>query len=373
MTNGAPEQVDTLVVGGGQAGLAIGYHLSRAGIPFQIIDANQRTGDSWRMRWDSLRLFTPNRFNSLPGLSIPGDDWGFPTKDEIADYLESYARHFELPIRHGMKVSRLIRQGDRFEATAGGVTIEADNVIVAMASYQVPKAPSFANEIHPKIVQLHIATYKNPGQLRGGDVLVVGLGNSGAEVSKELASGRRVFLSGKPSGVQPFRPERLSGRILMPIVGPVILNRLLSRSTPMGRKFLARMRDKGAPLLRVKPKDLVAAGVQIVGRTTGTSDGYPQLEDGTVLDVANIIWCTGFGPGFDWIDLPVFDESGFVIHDRGVVESVPGLYFVAAKFLRSVLSDTLLAVGTDAEYVVQHLANRQRASRTTAPYLKAQR
>lgn len=363
MTHRAPEQVNTLVIGGGQAGLAAGYHLSRAGVPFLIVDAGDRTGDSWRNRWDSLRLFTPNRFNSLPGLRIPGEDWGFPTKDELADYLESYAAHFEFPIRHGVKVDHLSRENGRFLASAGDMAFEAENVIVAMASYQEPKTPAFAAELDSRIVQLHVDDYKNPTQLQEGDVLVVGVGNSGAEIAKELVQDRRVWLSGEPSAVQPFRPERLSGRILMPFVGRVILNRVLTTSTPMGRKARARMLHKAAPLLRVKPRDLVAAGVQRVGRVTGVADGYPRLEDGTVLDVPNVIWCTGFGPGFSWIDLPVFDEAGDVIHNRGVVDEVPGLYFVALKFLYSVLSDTLLAVGRDAGYVVAHLAGRQQQNK----------
>lgn len=361
MTN--TEKLNTLVIGGGQAGLAVGYYLQQAGVPFLIVDANQRTGDAWRNRWDSLRLFTPNRFNSLPGLTIPGKDWGFPTKDELADYLESYAQHLELPIRHGVRVSHLTREGDRYVATAGDTAFEADNVIVAMASYQDPKTPALATELDSRIVQLHVNDYKNPDQLQDGDVLVVGLGNSGAEIAKELVEDRCVWLSGEPSAVQPFRPEKLSGRILMPFVGPVILNRLLTTSTPMGRKVRKKMFHKAAPLLRVKPKDLVAAGVNRMGRTTGVVDGYPQLEDGTVLDVANVVWCTGFGPGFSWIDLPVFDERGDVVHDRGVVDEVPGLYFVALKFLYSVLSDTLLAIGRDSGYVVDHLVDRQAESK----------
>lgn len=360
MSNGAPERLNTLVIGGGQAGLAVGYLLTQAGVPFLIVDANQRTGDAWRNRWDSLSLFTPNRYNSLPGMTIPGEDWGFPTKDELADYLESYAEHFELPIRHGVRVDHLTQDGHRFLATSGDLSFEADNVVVAMASYQVPKRPSFANDLDSRIVQLHVEGYKNPGQLQDGDVLVVGLGNSGAEIAKELAEDRRVWLSGKPSAVQPFRPEGLSGRILMPFVGSVILNRVLTSSTPMGRRFHSKMRHKAMPLVRVKPKDLVAAGVQRVGRTTGVVDGYPQLEDGTVLKVPNVVWCTGFAPGFSWMDLPVFDEAGDVIHNRGVVDQVPGLYFTSLKFLYSVLSDTLYAIGRDAGYVVEHLVERQR-------------
>lgn len=351
---------DTLVIGGGQAGLATGYHLSQAGIPFCILDASERTGDPWRNRWDSLRLFTPNRFNSLPGMTIPGDDWGFPTKDEVADYLESYAENFELPIRHGVRVDKLTREGDRFVAMAGDSVFEANNLIVAMASYQEPKTPAFADELDSRIVQLHADDYRNRGQLQDGGVLIVGLGNSGAEIAKELIADRPVWLSGEPSAVQPFRPEGLSGRLLMPIVGPVILNGLLTTRTPMGRRLQSKMIDKAAPLLRVKPKDLEAAGVQRVGRTSGVVDGYPQLEDGTVLDVPNVVWCTGFGAGFSWIHLPIFGDDGRVVHDRGVVDEVPGLYFVSLKFQYSALSDTLLAVGRDSGYVVNHLGSRRR-------------
>lgn len=358
MSNEPRESIDTLVIGGGQAGLTVGYHLSQAGVPFQIVDANERTGDSWRHRWDSLRLFTPNRFNSLPGLTIPGEDWGFPTKDQLADYLEDYARHFELPIHHGVRIEHLGRDGDRFIATAGDKVFETRNVIVAMAGYQEPKTPPLAADMDSRIFQVHADDYENPQQLNDGDVLVVGLGNSGAEIAKELVRDRNVWLSGEPTAVQPFRPEKLSGKILMPLVGPVILNRVLTTSTPMGRKFRSKMLHKGAPLLRVKPKDLVSAGVKRVGRTTGVVDGYPQIEDGSVLDVANIVWCTGFGPGFSWIDLPIFDERGMVKHERGVSE-VPGLSFVGLKFQYSVLSDTLVAVGRDAGYVVDDLVARR--------------
>jgi putative flavoprotein involved in K+ transport len=358
MSNGTRESIDTLVIGGGQAGLAVGYHLSRAGVRFQIVDANLRTGDAWRNRWDSLRLFTPNRFNSLPGYPIQGEDWGFPTKDEVADYLESYARHFEFPIQHGVKVDHLSRDGGTFIATAGDKVFEARNVIVAMASYQEAKTPALAAELDSRIFQIHVDDYENPQQLNDGDVLVVGLGNSGAEIAKELVRDRAVWLSGEPTAVQPFRPEKLSGRILMPFVGHVVLNRLLTTSTPMGRRARSKMLHKAMPLMRVKPKDLVAAGVPRVGRTTGVVDGYPQIEDGSVLDVANVVWCTGFGPGFSWIDVPIFDERGDVVHERGVSE-VPGLSFVGLKFQYSVLSDTLLAVGRDAGYVVDHLAARR--------------
>lgn len=355
---GTRETTGTLVIGGGQAGLAVGRELARRDLPFLIVDGNARTGDSWRNRWDSLTLFTPNWANSLPGMPFPGEDWGFPTKDEVADYLESYARSFELPIRHDTRVERLAREEDRFVATAGDTTFVAENVVVAMAAYQRRKVPSLAAELDDGIVQLHVAEYRNPGQLPDGPVLIVGAGNSGAEIAMELVSDHEVLLSGPSTGAQPFRPDRLSGRILMPFFGKVVLTRILSTSTPIGRKVLPKMLHKGAPLLRVKPRDLKRAGVTRVGRAVSVDGGRPVLEDGSRPEVASVLWCTGFDPGLSWLDLPVFDERGDVEHDRGVVDAQPGLYFVALKFQHSILSDALIAVGRDAAHVVGRLHER---------------
>jgi putative flavoprotein involved in K+ transport len=357
--NGHRENIDTLVIGGGQAGLAVGYHLSERDIPFLILDANQRTGDSWRNRWDSLRLFTPNMVISLPGMSHPEPRWGFLTKDQLADFLESYAHQFELPIRHGVRVERLARVGDRFVATAGGAEFVADNVVVAMSSWQKPKVPAFSPELDPAILQLHVGSYKNPSQLPDGDVLVVGAGNSGAEIALELSAGHRVSLSGPSTGATPFRPEGLSGRILMPFVGFVVLHRVLSISTPMGRRARPKMMAKGEPLMRTKPKDLAVAGVEWVPRTIGVENGRPKLEDGRLLDVASVVWCTGFEPGFDWIDLPIFEE-GRVAHERGVMADQPGLFFVGLKYLYAPSSSTLLGVGRDAAYIADRVAEQQR-------------
>lgn len=359
MSHAGRQRIDTLVIGGGQAGLAVGYHLSQRDLPFLIVDANERTGDSWRNRWDSLRLFTPNRFSGLPGKPYPDQSWSFATKDEMADYLEDYARAFELPVRRGVEVERLHRRGERFVATARDMEIEADTVVVAMSSWQVPRIPPFASDLDPRIIQCHVTDYRNPSQLHDGPVLVVGAGNSGAEISKELASnGHEVRLSGPSTGQLPFRPESKVGRIMMPIVGKVFLHRLFATSTPVGRKVRPKFLSKGEPLLRVKARDLAALGVERVGRTIGVADGYPELEDGSVVEVANVVWCTGFEPGFSWIDLPVFDEAGKVIHERGVVGSEPGLFFIGLKLLYAPSSSTLLGIGRDAGYVADRIAER---------------
>jgi len=352
------DYVETLVIGGGQSGLALGYHLSRAGLPFAIVDANGRVGDAWRNRWDSLRLFTPKRLDALPGMPFPGYHWAFPSKDEMADYLESYARHFDIRVETGVSVERLCREGDRFVATAGDRLFEADNVVVAMSSWQKPRIPEFAGKLDPSIVQLHVADYSNPGQLHEGGVLVVGAGNSGAEVANELARTNDVWLSGPDTGNLPFRPESVAARILMPFVGRIIFHRVLTTSTPLGRKVRPKMMSTGEPLIRTKPRDLAENGVERVPRVTGVEQGQPQLEDGRRLDVANVIWCTGFHPGFSWIDLPELDPQQ-PDHHRGIVRSEPGLFFLGLKFLYAVSSEQIHGVGRDAAHIADAIAARR--------------
>jgi putative flavoprotein involved in K+ transport len=356
------ERVETLVIGGGQAGLAMGYQLSRRDLPYKIVDANHRIGDAWRNRWDSFRLFTPNRFNHLPGMPFPGYHWGFPSKNEWADYLESYARRFGLQVETGIRVERLTREGDHFVAIAGDRRFDADNVVVAMSSWQRPRVPDFASELDPRVVQLHVAEYKNPGQLQEGDVLVVGAGNSGAEVAIELARTHKVLLSGPSTGAIPFRPESVAARVLMPFIGRIIFHRVLTTGTPIGRKVRSKMISSGEPLIRVKPKDLAAAGVERVPRVTGVVDGLPQLEDGRSVDATNVVWCTGFQPGFSWIELPVLGPLE-PAHERGIVESEPGLFFIGLKFLYSVSSEQIHGVGRDADRIAGRIAARRRPVR----------
>ncbi|MFP5333591.1 MAG: flavin-containing monooxygenase [Acidimicrobiia bacterium] len=360
--NERSEHVETLVVGGGQAGLAQAYHLAQRDIPYLVVDANERIGDAWRKRWDSLRLFTPARLDGLPGMPFPGYRWSFPTKDEFADYLESYAEALGLNVRTGVRVERLTHDGRRFLATVAGQQIEADNVVVAMSSWQKPRIPEFATEIDPDVVQIHVADYRNPDQLPVGDVLVVGAGNSGAEVAKELARTRHVTLGGPSTGALPVRPEGVLARVLMPFVGRVVFHRVLTTSTPIGRKARPKMIASGEPLIRVKPRDLEALGVERVPRVTGVADGRPQLEDGRKLDVASIVWCSGFRPGFDWIDLPEF-AVGPSAHRRGIVDDPAGLYFLGQKFLYSVSSEQIHGVGRDAAYLADHIA-RSRTDRS---------
>jgi putative flavoprotein involved in K+ transport len=350
------EDVETVIIGGGQAGLAVGYHLRQRGLRFVILEENERVGDVWRKRWDSLRLFTPARYDGLPGMPFPGPPSSFPTKDETADFLEAYARQFQLPIRTGVKVGRLSENGDGFEVSSGEDTLSAESVVVATGAYHHPRIPSFASQLDRGIIQLHSIEYRNRTQLREGGVLVVGAGNSDAEIALDIAGHHPVWLSGRDTGQEPTRAGSFPDRLFTPIMWLGATR--LTVETPIGRKLRDRFLDppRGIPLGRVRRKDIAAAGVERVGRTTGVRDGYPVLEDGRSLEVSNVIWCTGFTPDFSWIDLPLPMHNGLPIHDRGIVDSVPGLYFIGLLFLYSLSSALLGGVGRDAEYIVDDIA-----------------
>jgi putative flavoprotein involved in K+ transport len=359
------ERVETVVIGAGQAGLSVGYHLARRERPFVILEANDRVGDAWRRRWDSLRLFTPARYDGIVGLPFPAPPWSFPTKDAMADYLEGYAARFELPVRTGVRVDRVSRDGDRYVVSAGDRTFEAAHVVVAMANYQEPSVPPFAGALDPATVQLHSGAYRNPAQLRDGPVLVVGAGNSGAEIAMELArAGHATVVAGRDTGHVPFRIDGLAARLLLTrLVLRGVFHHVLTTSTPIGRRARAAALGQGGPLIRVKPRHLAAAGVARAPRVTGARDGRPVLDDGRVLDVANVVWCTGFRPDFAWVDLPVFDDRGRPRHERGVAAGEPGLYFVGLHFLHAMSSTMIHGVGRDAAYVVDAIAARSRVPR----------
>jgi putative flavoprotein involved in K+ transport len=355
------ERVHTVVIGGGQAGLSVGYHLRKQGINFLILDANNRIGNAWRNRWDSLRLFTPARYVELPGMRFPGKAEAFPTKDQVADYLEFYAERFSLPVQCGVKVDRLSKNGSHFLINAGSLQYEAENVVVAMADYQVPKVPAFAQDLDPGILQLHPQSYKNPRQLQEGGVLVVGVGNSGADIAIDVARSHKTWIAGKESGHIPFPIDTWFARYVAFRVIRFLGHHVLTAGTPIGRKRRPELLNRATPLIRVKPKDLVDAGIERVGRVTGAQGGKPLLEDGRTLEVRNVIWCTGYEPGFSWIDLPVFDEEGRPLHERGI-SKVQGLYFVGLHFQYAMSSATLIGIGRDAEYVVNGLRARSRSA-----------
>lgn len=338
------------VIGAGQAGLATGYCLRERGVAFTILADDERVGDTWRNRWDSLELFTPAFYNHLPGLPFPADDPNhLPHKDEMADYLETYAETFDLPVELETRVTRLSRVDGRFDIETDDGERTADQVVVATGAYPAPALPPFADELPEDVFACHSSGYRNPSQLPPGDVLVVGAGNSGTQIATELGnddSHDRVWLAGRDTG---RLPRRILGRDLYRWTGPTLLR--LRRTSLLGRLFYDRFRGGGDPVFDVEHEKMEAAGVDRVGRITAVEAGRPVSADGDRFDVEAVVWCTGFRRDFSWIDLDVFDEAGEPRHDRGVAEDVRGLYFVGLPWLTRLSSSLIGGVGTDAEHV----------------------
>jgi putative flavoprotein involved in K+ transport len=368
------ETFDTVIVGGGQAGLATGYHLRKRGRSFVILDAGERVGDSWRTRWPSLKLYSPAAVDGLPGMKYPARKHSFPTGYEFGDFLEEYAARFELPVQSSVVVDGLDREGEHYVVTAGERRFEAENVVVATGVMQKPLTPDFAADLDPRIRQLHSFEYRTPDQLQPGAVLVVGAAHSGGDIAFEVANaGYRTILSGRHTGQIPLNIEGLSGRLAFPVMR-FLATRVLTLNTPIGRKMRPEIRSHGGPLLRVKMADLEAAGVEReLGRTVGVKDGRPVLEDGRVLDVANIVWCTGFRNDFSWIRVPFeLEADGYPKQWRGAVPSAPGLYFVGMLFLHSFSSMLILGAGRDSERVVRHIASRRTSERASGAEARAE-
>jgi putative flavoprotein involved in K+ transport len=349
------EFVETVIIGGGQAGLALGYYLAQQNREFVILDAHARVGDAWRLRWDSLRLFTPAKYDGLPGLPFPGDRLGFPTKDDVADYIEAYAARFALPVQPGVRVDRVRHERGGYVSSAGERRWESKNVVLATGGSQTPHVPAFAAQLAPTIFQRHAGAYRNPTELPAGPVLVVGAGNSGVEIARELSGTHPTRLAGEPAPEIPIRHGRTAARFAFPAVRFLGLH-VLTRRTPLGRRSLAKLAAHADPLVRTKVKDLVDAGVRLVPRVAGVQGGRPELADGRVCDVSSVIWCTGYRNIFDWVEVPAFDDEGRPRQYRGVARSVPGLYFLGQEYLFAEASSTLPGIGRDAAYLARRIS-----------------
>ena len=352
---------DVVVIGAGQAGLAAGYYLKQHGLDFVILDERTRVGDIWRSRWDSLRMFTPAKYDALPGMKFPLPWHQYPTAQQMADYLEAYVERMSLPVRTGVKVDGLWPSndsGDGFVVTAGDRRFEAAQVVVATGTQDRPRIPDFAGQLDPRINQIHSSEYLRPSQLKDGGVLIIGAGNSGAEIALETSLEHKVILSGSDPGQIPFRIDRWLRRVVTPILW-FTANHVLTLKTPPGRKVGPFVRSgHGGPVVRVKRSDLNAAGVErIYGKTVGVRNGLPLLDDGRVIDMPNVIWCTGFRSDFDWIHLPLAATDEYPEQNRGVVPSVPGLYFIGLPFLYSFSSMLTGGVGRDAEHIARHIVS----------------
>jgi putative flavoprotein involved in K+ transport len=363
------QHIDTLIIGAGQAGLATGYFLAQRGIEFLIVDGADRVGDNWREQWDTLKLYTPAKYDGLPGMPFPADDaWHFPGKDEVGDYLESYALRWDLPVRMSTRVEQLEpAPGGGYLATLGPdavSTIHCDQVVIATGTFgRTPYVPAGAADLDPGIKQLHSSAYRRPSQLPPGPVLVVGASHSGKDVAFDVAPTHETILCGRDPGELKFQIGSRPTRMVYPFL-LLAFKHVLTRRTPMGRKEMDEVRFHGGFSLRVKLADLDARGVtRTESRFAGTRDGRPVLDDGRVVDVASIVWCTGFQQRFDWVKLPIFDERGWPIEYRGVVEQAPRLYFCGLSFQYAFASMILPGVGRDAAYIAEHIATQHALQR----------
>ncbi len=343
----------TVVVGAGQAGLAVGYHLARRRQEFVILDAASSIGAAWRNRWDSLRLFTPAGFTHLPGLAFPAARSELPGKDAVAAYLASYAERFALPVELDTPVRSVRRHGDGFVVVAGARRYRTRNVVLASGAHAAAVVPAFAEQLDPVIVQVHSSSYRRAAQLPAGTVLVVGAGNSGAEISLDLAADRTVHLAGRDVGHVPNLGTWTYS----------VMQRLGAVGAALSQRGL---RGGADPLGRIKPGQLEAAGIRRRPRVDGVRDGVPLLSDASIVDADAIVWCTGSRPDYTWLDLDVLDEHGRLKHTRGVVPGEPGLYAVGLPYQRSSTSHLLGGVGADADYIVDQIC-RDPPRRPRAP------
>jgi putative flavoprotein involved in K+ transport len=347
MHNRTPERREVIVIGGGQAGLAIGYHLAQKRRQFTILDAANAPAAAWRNRWDSLKLFTPVRYDSLPGRPFPGDPDSYPGRDEVVHYLISYARDLELPVELNSRVRSVARLGSRYLVELDDRAYDADQVVVATGPFQVPRTPAIADGLHRDVVHFHSSEYRTPAALPPGPVLVVGGGNTGFQIAAELAASHEVHLS-IGSRQMPL-PQRILGRDLFTFLEAT---GLMART--VDSRIGRRMKNRDT-LIGSRPRTLRRLGVTLRPRATEASGTSVGFEDGTTLDVSSVIWATGFELDHSWIDVPVFDDAGNVVHHRGVTDA-PGLYFLGLPWLHTRGSALLGWVKDDAQHIADRIA-----------------
>lgn len=356
------EKVDAVVIGAGQAGLSSAYELARRDVSHVVLEAGARVGNQWRNRWDSLRLFTPARFDGLPGSKFPAPPDSFPGKDQLADYLEVYGTEHRLPVRTGVKALSLERSGEGYRLETSAGTIAASHVVVA-TGYQGPKVPALAAEIKPEIRQLHASEYKNATQLTG-DVLVVGAGTSGVEIAIEAArAGHATVLAGRGTGAIPPVLYSFKGKFFW-----FYANKIASVRTPIGRRMKPLVLHHGAPLIRVTMGEALAAGVERVARITSVEKGFPVCEGGRRVEPQTIVWCTGFSRDYSWIRFPVTGADGYPNHVGGVADGEKGLYFMGLPFQTRLASGLIGGQGPDATLVAETISARlAQAGRAALP------
>jgi putative flavoprotein involved in K+ transport len=340
--------LDVVVVGGSQAGLAMAWHLAQQGLRFVVLEAGPEVGHVWRSRWDSLKLFTPAQYDALPGMAFPAPADTYPTKDPVADYLQTYAATFDLPVRLSARVTRLSKSDDGFEVQTADQTYRARQVVVATGPFQVPFVPPMAAKLDASVTQVHSADYRNPQALPEGPVLVVGGGNSGFQIAEELAATRTVDLS--IATTYPMLPQRLAGRDLFWWLTRLGLLRVTVTSRP-GRRMSRR-----DFVIGTNRKRLERAGVRFRPRLVDAEGRTVRFADHSLLeDVGVVVWATGYRSDYAWIHLPGVVREGHVVHRRGVTE-VPGLYFLGLSWQHTRGSALLGFVNDDAAYLADRIA-----------------
>lgn len=347
--------IGTVVIGAGQSGLAAAYFLKKNNEKFIILDSGNAVGNSWRERWDSLRLFTPSQYDGLPGFKYPAARGTLPTKEEMADYLSNYANKFSFPVELNTKVMELNKSGGGYELITSNGNIYAKNVIVATGTNPYAYVPEFSSDLNEQIKQIHSSEYKNPQSFPASDTLVVGAGTSGVEIAIELSKSRPTFLSGKPTPHIPDFIFRYFGRLYW-----LFAYFILTIKTPVGRKVKPIITASGSPLISVSINEVKEAGIECLPRLKGVENGLPLLDDGRILEVASIVWATGYKPDFSWIKFDVSDAAGWPKTYRGISKEFQGLYFAGMIFQFGLTSGLVGGVGRDAAYLVNHLHKRSK-------------
>lgn len=341
---------DLIIIGAGQAGLALGYYLLSKPLKYVILDAEGRIGDNWRKRYDSLKLFTPRAYSALPGLTISGDQDGYPSKDEVGDYLEKYGTHFDLPILLNKNVKKVSQTASGFEIVTNKGTYHTKHVVVATGAFQKPFIPPLASELPSTMTQVHSSNYRNSDNIPDGAVLVVGGGNSGAQIAVELARKRKVFLS---LGHKTYPIQaRIGPKSIFYWLDKIrLLNFIMNKPTKirLGKYIFVNQKKiiMGTELTRM----IRDGDVMIKPRLIHYKDGEFLFDYDLTAQAKTVIWATGFRQDFHWITVPeVIDKTGQPIHTRGVT-NVPGFYFLGLPGLYSLGSAHLGWVKEDAEYI----------------------
>jgi putative flavoprotein involved in K+ transport len=343
-----PERVNTVVIGGGQAGLAVGYYLAQVGKPFVILEAGDDVGWSWRARWDSLKLVTPSQYSGLPGLPFTSAADTYPAKDEVARYLHLYAERFHLPVRLNTRVTK-VERAERYSVTTPSENFTADNVVIATGPFQQPVQPPAHSALSPDVFQIHSSAYRNAGDLPPGDVLVVGGGNSGFQIAEELSRSRKVYLS---RGRKMLHlPQRFMRKDLF---WWLTKSRMMDvdAESRTGR-FFQGFKDA---VIGTSVADLRSRGVELCARVAAAEGDTVSLSDGRSLRVRNVLWATGYNRSYDWLRLPVLDAAGLPVHSRGIT-TLPGLYFIGMPWQHTAGSALLGFVGADAAYIVRQIGS----------------